>query len=84
MKDVDEDPTPDAEAVLLRSKNGSASLEDVAKPVADLKRISLSVLVDSPAEPEPVADLRFFTRRVADCVPVPEAVAVRSYIAGPM
>jgi hypothetical protein len=63
---AEEDPAADAEAVLLRSKNGSASLEDVAEPVADLNRISLSVLVDSPAEPEPVADLRFFTRRVAD------------------
>jgi hypothetical protein len=66
MKVIDDAPTPDPEACLLRSRNGSASLEDVAEPVADLNRISLSVLVDSPAAPEPVACLTFFTRRVAD------------------
>jgi hypothetical protein len=66
------------------NRNGSASLEDVADPVADLNKISRSVLVDAPADPDPVACRIVFTRRVADCVPVPEAEAVRSYIAGPM
>jgi hypothetical protein len=52
--------------------------------VADLNKISRFVLVDSPADPDPVACRAVLTRLTADCVPVPAPVAVRSYIAGPM
>jgi hypothetical protein len=83
-KTTEEDPVPAPDACLITNKNGSASLDDVADPVADLNKISRSVLVDSPADPDPVACLTVLTRRTADCVPVPLPVAVRSYIAGPM
>ena len=56
IKVTEEVPTPDPEPCRTTNKNGSASLDDVPDPVADLKSISRSVLVDAPADPDPLAD----------------------------
>jgi hypothetical protein len=55
MKAMEEAPTPLPDPCLMTNNNVSVSLDDSPDPDADLKSISRSVLVDSPAAPNPVA-----------------------------
>lgn len=72
---ADEDPDPLPTPCLTINRYGSASSDDVADPVADLNSISLSVLAEAPAEPDPDADLTSPRINADDSELEPEAVA---------